>query len=44
MKKKAVAQKDVRQFTEEEWKAMGTRIREAREEAGIKQIDLATLL
>lgn len=44
MKKKAVAQKDVKQFTEEEWKAMGTRIREAREEAGMKQIDLATLL
>ena len=44
MKKEAVAQKNVRQFTEEEWKAMGTRIREAREEAGMKQIDLATLL
>lgn len=42
MKKKAVVQRNVRQFTEEEWKAMGTRIREAREDAGMKQIDLAT--
>lgn len=44
MKKEIVAQKNIRQFTEEERKAMGTRIREAREEAGMKQIDLATLL
>lgn len=44
MKKEAVAQKNVRQFTEEEWKAMGTRIREAREEVGMKQIDMAILL
>lgn len=44
MKKEAMAQKNVKQFTEEEWEAMGTRIREAREEAGMKQIDLATLL
>lgn len=44
MKKEAVAQKNVRQFTEEECKAMGTRIREAREEVGMKQINLATLL
>lgn len=44
MKKDVVAQKDVRQFTDEEWRAMGTRIREAREEAGMKQIDLATIL
>lgn len=44
MKKDVVAQKDVRQFTEEEWKAMGTRIREAREKLGMKQIDLATFL
>lgn len=44
MKKDVVAQKDVRQFTEEECKVMGTRIREAREEVGMKQIDLATFL
>ena len=44
MRKEAVAQKNVRQFTEEEWKAMDTRICEAREELGMKQIDLATLL
>ena len=44
MKKDVVAQKDVRQFTEEEWKAMGTRIREVREKLGMKQIDLATFL
>lgn len=44
MKKDVVAQKDVRQFTEEEWRAMGTRIREAREKLGMKQIDLATFL
>ena len=44
MKKEIVAQKNIRQFTEEERKAMGTRIREAREEAGMKQIDLATFL
>lgn len=44
MKKEAVAQKNVRQFTEEEWKAMGTRIRELREESGMKQIDLAAFL
>ena len=44
MKKKVVEQKNVRQFTEEECKAMGIRIREAREEVGMKQIDLATFL
>ncbi|RKI23493.1 XRE family transcriptional regulator [bacterium 1xD8-6] len=31
-------------ITEGEWRAMGTRIREAREKLGMKQIDLATFL
>ena len=44
MKKEAVAKKDVRQFTEEECRSMGARIREAREEAGMKQIELAEFL
>ena len=44
MKKKVVEQKNVRQFTEEECRAMGTRIREAREESGMKQVDLARFL
>lgn len=39
-----VEAKDVRQFTEEEWEAMGRRIREAREAAGMKQVDLASQL
>ena len=44
MKKKAAVQRNVGQFTKKEWKAMGTRIREVRKKANMKQIDLAALL
>lgn len=43
-KKEIVSQKDVRQFTEEEWKKMAQRIREARKKVGMKQVDLARWL